>query len=91
MLGALVNSVFLVALCFSILIESIQRCVSILLKCSCPAIIFIFSDRFFAVEDIQNPQLILIVGAIGLGINLIGLLLFKGKSIAIQRARNDEK
>jgi len=55
-LGALVNAVFLVALCFSILIESLKR--------------------FLEVEEIHDPQLILIVGAIGLGINGIGLLLF---------------
>nr|CAG4638582.1 EOG090X09D3 [Cyclestheria hislopi] len=55
-LGALVNAVFLIALCFSILVESLKR--------------------FYEVEDIHNPQLILIVGGIGLLINLIGLALF---------------
>lgn len=58
-LGALVNSVFLVALCFSIFVESMKR--------------------FYQVEDIYNPQLILIVGTMGLVVNLIGLLLFHGK------------
>lgn len=55
-LGALVNSVFLVALCFSILVESLKR--------------------FIEIEDIHDPQLILVVGCIGLFVNLIGLLLF---------------
>jgi len=54
--GALVNSVFLVALCFSITVESIKR--------------------FLEPEEIKDPKLILIVGGVGLGINLVGMLLF---------------
>jgi len=54
--GALVNSVFLVALCFSITVESVKR--------------------FLDPEEIKDPKLILIVGGIGLGINLVGMLLF---------------
>ena len=50
--GALVNSVFLVALCFSITVESIKR--------------------FLEPEEIKDPKLILIVGGVGLGINLVG-------------------
>lgn len=56
-LGALVNAVFLCALCFSILIESIKR--------------------FMKPDLIHDPWLILLVGSLGLFINLIGLLLFK--------------
>lgn len=55
-LGALVNAVFLLALCFTIFIEALQR---------------ICHD-----EHVHDPDLMLIVGGIGLGINLIGLLLF---------------
>ncbi|KAK9729669.1 Zinc resistance conferring protein [Basidiobolus ranarum] len=55
-LGALINGVFLVALCFSIFVEAIQR--------------------FFEPREIENPQLILIVGGLGLLVNIIGLLLF---------------
>ena len=51
-MGALVNSVFLVALCFSITVESIKR--------------------FLEPEEIKDPKLILIVGGVGLGINLVG-------------------
>merc|ERR1712223_927986 len=54
--GALVNAVFLVALCFSITIES--------------------AKRFYEPEEIHNPKLILIVGALGLVVNLLGLFLF---------------
>jgi len=54
--GALINSVFLFALCFSITVEAIQR--------------------FFELDPIENPKLILLVGGIGLAINLVGLLLF---------------
>merc|ERR1719243_304154 len=55
-LGALVNAVFLVALCFSITMESLKR--------------------FYEPEDIHDPTLILIVGALGLVVNILGLLLF---------------
>ena len=54
--GALVNAVFLIALCFSISVESFKR--------------------FYEPEDIHNPVNILIVGALGLLVNLLGLCLF---------------
>lgn len=56
-LGALVNAVFLVALCFSISVESIKR--------------------FIDLEQIHNPKIVLLVGFLGLLINLVGLLLLK--------------
>lgn len=52
-LGALVNAVFLVALCFSITVESIKR--------------------FIDLEVIHSPENVLIVGFIGLVVNIIGL------------------
>ncbi|KAL1110083.1 hypothetical protein AAG570_008161 [Ranatra chinensis] len=55
-LGALVNAVFLVALCFSITVEACKR--------------------FIKVEVIYEPKLIVIVGSIGLFVNIIGLVLF---------------
>lgn len=55
-LGALVNAVFLVALCFSIFVESMKRVV--------------------IAEEVDNPILVLIVGSIGLVVNIIGLFLF---------------
>ncbi|XP_015834687.1 proton-coupled zinc antiporter SLC30A1 isoform X1 [Tribolium castaneum] len=55
-LGALVNAVFLVALCFSITVEACKR--------------------FIESEAIHDPQLLVIVGALGLFVNCIGLLLF---------------
>lgn len=55
-LGALVNAVFLIALCFSILVESLKRIVE--------------------PEEINNPILVLIVGTVGLLVNVIGLILF---------------
>lgn len=54
-LGALVNAVFLVALCFSITVESIER--------------------FIDVEVIHDPDKVLIVGFIGLLVNVVGLFL----------------
>ena len=55
-LGALVNAIFLVALCFSIFVEALKR------------IIY--------PEAIKEPKLVLVTGAIGLFVNLIGLFLF---------------
>ncbi|BFZ16030.1 hypothetical protein BsWGS_19069 [Bradybaena similaris] len=55
-LGALVNAVFLLALCFSILVEALKRLVEL--------------------ERVENPKLLLIVGGVGLVINVIGLMLF---------------
>lgn len=55
-LGALVNAVFLMALCFSIFVESL--------------------NRMYEPKDLHNPQLILVVGVIGLVVNIIGLALF---------------
>ena len=56
MLGPLINSVFLVSLCLTIVIEAIER--------------------LFEEKEIKDPNLLLIVGCIGLGINLIGLFVF---------------
>lgn len=55
-LGALINAVFLLALCFTIVIEAIQR--------------------FFEPAEINNPQLVLVVGVAGLISNFVGLALF---------------
>ncbi|CAB4054492.1 SLC30A1 [Lepeophtheirus salmonis] len=55
-LGALINAVFLLALCFTIFVESIKR--------------------FVIVEPISKPKNVLIVGGIGLLVNVLGLLLF---------------
>ena len=54
--GALVNAVFLFALCFSIVVEAIKR--------------------FLMLQTIENPKLILLVGGVGLVINILGMLLF---------------
>ncbi|KAJ3203035.1 hypothetical protein HK099_001637, partial [Clydaea vesicula] len=53
---ALVNGVFLLALCFTLLIQAIQR--------------------FVVPEEIDNPKLVLIVGAIGLLLNIVGMSFF---------------
>lgn len=55
-LGALVNAVFLLSLCFTIFVSAIQR--------------------LFVPIDITNPMIVLVVGCIGLGVNIIGLVLF---------------
>lgn len=57
-LGALVNAVFLVALCFSITVEACKR--------------------FIEPTEIHRAEILVIVGVVGLLVNLIGLLLFHG-------------
>ena len=54
--GALVNAVFLLALCFSITVQALKR--------------------FVKPEPIKDPKMILIVGGVGLFINIIGLVIF---------------
>jgi zinc transporter 1 len=56
--GANINTVFLLALCLTIVFDAIRR--------------------FIEPEPIEKVDLLLIVGAIGLGINIIGLFLFQG-------------
>ena len=58
-LGALVNAVFLVAICFSITIEACKR--------------------FIEMEPIHEPKLLVIVGVIGLLVNVVGLVLLFGE------------
>lgn len=55
-LGALVNGVFLLALCFSIFMEAIQR--------------------MFEGPEVKSPQIVVIVGSLGLLSNIVGLFLF---------------
>jgi solute carrier family 30 (zinc transporter), member 1 len=56
--GANINTVFLLALCLTILFDAIKR--------------------YIEPEPIKNADLLLIVGSVGLGINIVGLFLFQG-------------
>ncbi|KAI9727946.1 MAG: hypothetical protein M1828_005351 [Chrysothrix sp. TS-e1954] len=56
LIGGLVNGVFLVALCVSIILEAIQR--------------------FFEPQEVSKPELVLIVGGVGLVFNILGLVIF---------------
>lgn len=55
-LGALVNSVFLAALCFTILLEAVERLAQ--------------------PQRVKEPVVLLVIGVLGLLVNLLGLLLF---------------
>lgn len=55
--GALSNAVFLTALCFTILVDSVLRLAQ--------------------PEPIDDAQLVLIVGTLGLAVNVVGLLVFQ--------------
>ncbi|XP_008288568.1 zinc transporter 1a [Stegastes partitus] len=57
-MGALVNAVFLTALCFTIILEAIER--------------------FTEPHEIETPEVVAGVGAVGLLVNLLGLCLFHG-------------
>lgn len=70
-IGSLVNGVFLLAICLQIGIEGIQRIVDTATSSGTSS----DHDDF----SLTNPgQSMMIVGGIGLGINLIGLVLFGG-------------
>ncbi|CAD5220681.1 unnamed protein product [Bursaphelenchus xylophilus] len=59
LIGALVNGVFLLALCFTIFLESIERLVE--------------------PHPLKEPLNVLIVGILGLVVNIIGMFLFHGE------------
>lgn len=54
--AALINGVFLLALCFSVSLQAVER--------------------FFNIQDVQHPFLVVIVGACGLASNIFGFFLF---------------
>ena len=56
MVGALINSVFLYAQCFSIFLQAVKR--------------------FLTIRRIEDPKMLLVVGGVGLFINLVGLTIF---------------
>lgn len=60
-LGALVNATFLLAICFSIALEALQR-------------FFTIHDSSSQLET--NVDLLIYIGAAGLGMNLIGMCIF---------------
>ncbi|XP_068089012.1 calcium/manganese antiporter SLC30A10 isoform X3 [Hyperolius riggenbachi] len=65
--GALCNAVFLTALCFTILVDSVLRLAK--------------------PQRIDGVELVLIVGALGLGVNIIGLLVFQDYGSCIRSIR----
>ncbi|KAF8349997.1 cation efflux protein [Amanita rubescens] len=67
-LAALINGVFLLALCFSITLEALER--------------------FFSPPEISQPRIVVIVGALGLLSNMVGLFLFHDHSHAHTPAKN---
>nr|DBA27271.1 TPA: hypothetical protein GDO54_011435 [Pyxicephalus adspersus] len=69
--GALCNAVFLTALCFTILVDSVLRIAK--------------------PEKIDDPELVLIVGALGLGVNIVGLLVFQDYGACMRAIRRCTK
>ncbi|NXY17943.1 ZNT10 protein, partial [Atrichornis clamosus] len=65
--GALSNAVFLTALCFTILVDSVLR--------------------LARPQPIDDAQLVLIVGTLGLAVNVVGLLVFQDWGACCRRRR----
>lgn len=63
-IGGLINSVFLLALCFTLIVETIQK------------VIELIGNQLRNPQLESNVDLVLIAGGIGLVVNLIGILLF---------------
>jgi zinc transporter 1 len=74
-----VNGVFLLALCFTITLEAVERFFST------PGVLYNSLGLIHThwVTDISNPKLIVVVGSFGLISNLIGLSLFRGQSYVV--------
>ncbi|KAG2147456.1 cation efflux protein [Suillus bovinus] len=72
-LAALTNGVFLLALCFSVSLQAVER--------------------FFDIQDVSHPLLVVIVGACGLASNIFGFLLFHehGHSHSHGHSHDNEK
>lgn len=82
-LAALINGVFLLALCFSISLEALERFFST------PGML-VSQHRHpgHALTDsaeISSPKLVVIVGSLGLASNIVGLFLFHGKPSTLPR------
>eukprot|EP00733_Pompholyxophrys_punicea_P002219 Pompholyxophrys_punicea_v1_NODE_1577_length_639_cov_2.294521.p1 type:complete len:152 gc:universal NODE_1577_length_639_cov_2.294521:468-13(-) len=73
-LGAFANSVFLLALCFTIFLDAIARFFEV------TGLFFFCPWLWLNVDpiEVKDPLQVLVVGSIGLLINLIGLCIFGG-------------
>jgi Co/Zn/Cd efflux system component len=76
-LAALINGVFLLALCFSISLEALGRFFSTPGRLNLLATSSDFTQLIYTTE-ITNPKLVVIVGSFGLASNIVGLFLFHG-------------
>jgi solute carrier family 30 (zinc transporter), member 1 len=80
-LGALVNAVFLVALCFTIVVEALTR----LVRPEGAAHVqrmHTHADLERGRAAVEDPRLVLIVGGAGLAVNLIAMALFHGAALS---------
>ncbi|OBZ80002.1 Zinc homeostasis factor 1 [Grifola frondosa] len=75
-LAALINGVFLLALCFSIFLEAVERFFSTPGQYWCQHEIAIIEILIHVVIEISNPRLVVLVGSLGLASNIVGLFLF---------------
>ncbi|CAK5267464.1 unnamed protein product [Mycena citricolor] len=78
-LAALVNGVFLLALCFSIFLEALERFFS-----TPGAHLPIIEVAAYTWLEKSNPQLVVIVGTLGLASNIVGLFLFMNTHTGIR-------
>lgn len=72
-IGALINGIFLIALCFSILVQAVERFIE-----PKGASFSVDALRNEWSPEIEDPVLLMMVAGIGLAINLVGLIFFHG-------------
>lgn len=76
MLGAFFNGVFLLALGLSIFLQSIERFISLQSMSYPPACL-----QYLTCPAINNPMLVVVIGAVGLTLNIISILFLHGTSM----------
>ena len=77
LLGAFFNGVFLLALGVSIFLQSIERFVSLQ---SIPTISAMFT-QLIQYSEVENPMLILMMGCVGLTLNIISVIFLHGMKL----------
>lgn len=89
MLGAFFNGVLLFGLGISIVLQSIERFISLHRGCLPP---LKFGAQLIR-SDVENPKVILIVGCLGLGLNVMSAMFLHGGQITmnVKSVRADQR
>ena len=85
-MGAFFNGVFLLALGMSVLLQSIERFIAIQRKHFLSTWNLTSHSRVLKQQlGVEDPLLVLIVGGVGLGLNLLSILFLHGRLIIPRR------